>query len=235
MDERLPGSTVLIVDDEPQIAELVRFAVEAQGHHVLVAGDSDSAWAALTSTPIDLVVLDVMLGEESGVDLCRRIREVSRIPVIMLTAKGDTDARVTGLEAGADDYMGKPFSPRELVLRIQALLRRRTFDPQPAMTNIVHIGDIRLDLNRLHATWNGEDLRLTQGEFRLLLTLSNHRGYTVRWQDLFASMTNGKEFGGKRAVTMAVYRLRAKLGERPSSPRILTDHGVGYRLVCNAT
>lgn len=231
MTSAVAPQRVLVVDDEPRMAELVRFALEAQGLEVLTAPDADRAWQLICSTPLDLVVLDVMMPGESGLELCGRIRQVSRLPIIMLTARGDTGDRVVGLEAGADDYVAKPFSPRELALRVRAVLRRRSAAPAE-VTHQVTVGELTIDLHRLRASRKGKDLHLTPGEFRILVTLSDHLGRTVGWQALFEAMAGEESTtGGRRAVKTAVYRLRAKLGDDPRAPRyILTDRGVGYRL-----
>lgn len=225
---------ILLVDDEPRMVELLTFALEAAGYQVRTAADAERAWEVVRSEPVALVVLDVMLpGPMSGVDLCRKVREASDLPIILLTALGADGDRVRGLEAGADDYVVKPFSPRELVLRIGAVLRRAAAAPATPSGTERSVGDLHLDAARSRALGAGRDLHLSPSEFKLLWTLAEQPGRTVGWADLSAALGQASgQRGGRHAVRTAIYRLRGKLGDDPHNPRhILSDHGRGYRLV----
>lgn len=228
------GRRILIVDDEPRMLELLTFALEAAGYEVRTASDAESAWQLVGAEPLALVVLDVMLpGPMSGVELCRRVREASDLPIILLTALGADGDRVRGLEAGADDYVVKPFSPRELVLRIGAVLRRAAAGPATASGTERTVGELHLDAARTRALSGGRDLHLSPSEFKLLWTLAEQPGRTVGWADLSGALGQASgQRGGRHAVRTAIYRLRGKLGDDPHNPRhILSDHGRGYRLV----
>ena len=226
-------STILVVDDEPRMLAMIEVALEAAGHDVLTAGDAVRAWQVLTEQPVDLVVLDVMLPGTSGVQLCRRVREHSDTPVVLLSALGEATERVVGLEAGADDYLAKPFSPRELVLRISAVLRR---SPEPKTRPIVAtrrtVSDLTLDAALGLARRGDRDLHLTPGEFRLLWLLTDRPGSTVGVDQLLEALGHGTDrWGGRAALRTAVYRLRGKIEDPGHPPRILTEHGRGYRFV----
>lgn len=229
------GPRVLVVDDEPRMVELIGLALESQGLTWSGAADADEAMEALLNQRFDLLVLDVMLPGESGLDFCRRIRTVSELPIVLVSALGTTEERIAGLEAGADDYISKPFSPRELALRVHALLRREKLHRESSGDTLQRsIGEISLDARRLRLTVRGQPVHLSAGEFKMLWLLSEHLGQTVGWRELFQAMTNGDVggYGAQQAVRTAIYRLRAKLGDSPNAPRhLFTDHGRGYRLV----
>lgn len=227
------GALVLVVDDEARMVSMLQLALDAAGHRTLTATSADAAWRALASAPVDLVLLDVMLPDGSGVDLCRRIRETSDVPVILLTALGDTVDRVWGLEAGADDYIAKPFSPRELVLRVGAILRRST---ERARRPVVHTrraaGNVVLDAALSLGRLGDRDLHLTPTEFKLLWLLAERPGRTVPLDVLANAMGHeGEGWGARAALRTAVYRLRGKLEEPGGGVEIESEHGRGYRLV----
>lgn len=224
----------LVVDDEPRMAELMGLALESQGFTWSGATTADEALDALLNRQVDLLVLDIMLPGESGLDLCRRIRASSPLPIILVSALGTTEERIAGLEAGADDYVPKPFSPRELALRAQALVRREPLrhEARPGALRR-DVGVLSLDAGTLQLTVAGRRVHVSAGEFKMLWLLAEHPGQTVSWQELFAAMADAPSvFGGQRAVRTAIYRLRTKLGDSPRAPRhLLTDRGRGYRLV----
>lgn len=224
----------LIVDDEPRMIELMGLALESQGFTWAGAATADEAMDALLNQRVDLLVLDVMLPTESGLDLCRRIRTASPLPIILVSALGTTAERIAGLEAGADDYVPKPFSPRELALRARALVRREPIR-HDGQTDALRrdVGALSLDAGTLQLTVAGRRVHVSAGEFRMLWLLAENPGHTVSWQSLFAAMAAAPDaFGGQRSVRTAIYRLRAKLGDSPREPRhLLTDRGRGYRLV----
>jgi two-component system, OmpR family, response regulator ResD len=220
---------VLVVEDDPTIAEVVtRYLVRA-GYLVETVSDGLAALARAAAVHPDLVVLDVMLPGLDGIEVCRRLRAGSQIPVVMLTALGDEVDRVLGLEVGADDYLTKPFSPRELVLRVQAVLRRARSVPVADGTDLLVDGDLEVDQAAHRARLRGSELSLTGREFDLLVHLLRHRGRAFSRQDLMHEVW-GWEFGDLSTVTVHVRRLRAKVEDDPSRPtRLVTVWGVGYR------
>jgi two-component system phosphate regulon response regulator PhoB len=221
---------ILIVDDEADIAATIAFNVEREGFTAIVAADGRSALAQLREPIPDLVVLDLMLPDISGTEICRRIREgptTRRIPIIMLTAKGDDIDRVVGFEVGADDYVVKPFSVRELVLRIRAILRRSDAAPAGETATSIEHGPLRIDLDG-HRVWVGdEEIVLTALEFRLLKTLLERRGRVQTREILLDHVWEMNGDITTRTVDTHVRRLRKKLGE--AAVYIETLRGVGYR------
>ena len=221
---------ILVVDDEPDLLELVEYNLRAAGYTVITAKDGASAMAEVRQKRPDLVLLDVMLPDISGTEVCRRLRrdpETSRIPIMMLTARGQEIDRVVGFELGADDYVVKPFSPRELALRVQAVLRRATSVAVDASPRIV-IGKLVVDVARHQVTVADEEIPLTSLEFKLLLDLVTRRG-RVQSRDSLLDRVWGYAPGIEtRTVDTHVKRLREKLGL--ASDYIETVRGVGYRV-----
>ncbi len=219
---------VLVVDDDPTVREVVVSYLRAGQHEVLEAADGESVATIMRDTPADLVVLDLMLPGIDGLEVCRRLRASSDVPVIMLTALGSETDRVVGLERGADDYVTKPFSPRELVLRVDSVLRRageRTRPEQGLFTD----GDLAVDLARHEATLAGQVLALTAREFDLLKFLVAHPGTAFSREELLQQVW-GWSFGDQSTVTVHVRRLREKIERDPTMPeRLVTVWGVGYR------
>ncbi|MDQ7799659.1 MAG: response regulator transcription factor [Armatimonadota bacterium] len=227
---RLSGAgvlgTVLVVEDEPQIAGLVQSYLERAGFRVEVAFDGASALHRFADLRPDVVVLDLMLPGTDGWEVCRRIRERSRCPVVMLTARDAVEDRVQGLELGADDYVTKPFSPRELVARIQAVLRRRRWGGR----EVLRVGDLVVDFRRRRVIRSGRTVQLTATEWKLLEALASQPGHVLtRWQII--DRVYGESFEGfERTVDVHVKNLRQKLEPNPQQPRyVLTVHGVGYK------
>ncbi|RQP10746.1 MAG: DNA-binding response regulator [Microbacteriaceae bacterium] len=219
----------LVVDDERQMRDIVSFALETQGFTTVEASDAEKAWAACERQAFDVIVLDVMLPRASGITLCRRIRAFSDVPIILLTAKGEAADRVAGLEAGADDYVVKPFHPRELALRAMAIVRR--YRDANAVSRIVN-GGLEID-PRTHAVLrDGERLSLTQSEFSLLLALASRLDEEVTWTELLQEVWGTDSLlGGRDMVKTAIYRLRGKLGESSAAPRYIHSvRGLGYRM-----
>ncbi|MFF9815133.1 response regulator transcription factor [Streptomyces sp. NPDC014006] len=225
--DRAPASVrVLVVDDDPTVAEVVAGYLARAGCTVDRAEDGPTALEQAARNRPDLVVLDLMLPGMDGLDVCRRIRESAPVPVIMLTARGDEDDRILGLEVGADDYVTKPFSPRELVLRVQSVLRRTR--PGPA-TQPLAAGGLTLDPASRRVTRNGVELALTLREFDLLAFFLQHPGRACSREDLMREVW-GWDFGDLSTVTVHVRRLRAKVEDDPARPRLIqTVWGVGYR------
>ncbi|MDR5694919.1 MAG: response regulator transcription factor [Armatimonadota bacterium] len=225
------AATILVVDDEPPIVELVRYNLLQEGFEVIAAYDGHEAVEKVRSgQPIDLVILDIMLPFMDGLEVLRILRRESRIPVLILTAKGGELERVLGLEIGADDYVTKPFSPRELVARVKAILRR-TGPAEPARPVLLRVGDLVLDPTTREVTVEGKPLELTTKEFELLQLLMNHPRRVFTRDMLLERLWGPDYFGSSRTVDMHISRLREKLGDDPSNPRyIVTVRGVGYTL-----
>jgi DNA-binding response OmpR family regulator len=223
-----PVSTVLVVDDEPSVRDVVVRYLRREGYHTLEAGDGDAARDLLEHETPSLVVLDLMLPGMDGLSLCRWIRERSELPVIMITALGEETDRLTGLEVGADDYLTKPFSPRELVARVKAVLRRSS---PPTTTEAIEFGDLVIDPARREARKGGAPLRLTTLEFDLLWFLANNPNRVFERDELMGHVWGYTSELDTGTVTVHVRRLRAKIEDDPSRPRHLeTVWGSGYRL-----
>jgi DNA-binding response OmpR family regulator len=219
---------VLVVDDDVTVREVVVSYLRAGGHTVLEAADGADALRSIRSDPPDLVVLDLMVPGIDGLEVCRRLRTTSDVPIIMLTALGAEVDRVVGLESGADDYVTKPFSPRELVLRVDALLRRVGEQAKPE-TGCVTDGDLVVDSGRHEVTLAGEVLALTSREFDLLRFMVSNPG-TAYSRDQLLQQVWGWSFGDQSTVTVHVRRLREKVEKDPKRPtRLVTVWGVGYR------
>jgi len=220
---------ILLVEDEKTIRDAVVAYLEREGYWVTPAGDGQAAVDAFTRYRFDLVVLDLMLPKLSGEDVCRHIRNASDVPIIMLTAKGEEEDRIAGLELGADDYLVKPFSPRELVARVRALLRRAHVDTEPQRDRLV-FAELQIDVAGHKAFLGGEELDLTASEFKLLLTLSRYPGRVYSRMELVEKVLGYDFEGYERTIDSHVKNLRAKLDDDPKEPRfIYTVHGVGYR------
>ncbi|MFG1927275.1 response regulator [Cryptosporangium sp. NPDC048952] len=223
------GRRVLVVDDDPTVSEVVGRYLERAGFLVDRVGDGPAALRAAAAATPDLVVLDLMLPGMSGLEVCRRLRAHADVPVVMLTALGDEADRVVGLEIGADDYVTKPFSPRELTLRVQSVLRR-VGRPRPAVPDpVLRDGDLRVDPTARLAFRDGRPLALTVREFDLLVHFLQHPGRVFARADLLEQVW-GWTVGDQATVTVHVRRLREKIEDDPAHPaRIVTAWGVGYR------
>ncbi|MEV7612144.1 response regulator transcription factor [Streptomyces sp. NPDC089799] len=224
------SARVLVVDDDPTVAEVVTGYLRRAGHTVGHAADGPAALESAARDRPDLVVLDLMLPGMDGLEVCRRLRAERPVPVIMLTARGDEDDRIAGLELGADDYVTKPFSPRELVLRVESVLRRsRTAVPATSSATVLSAAGIRVHPETRRATKDGRDLALTLREFDLLAHFLTHPDRAHGREELMRDVW-GWEFGDLSTVTVHVRRLRAKIEDDPASPRLIqTVWGVGYR------
>jgi len=219
---------VLVVDDDPTVREVVVSYLKAAQHDVVEAADGESVATIMRDTRVDLVVLDLMLPGIDGLEVCRRLRATSDVPVIMLTALGSEADRVVGLERGADDYVTKPFSPRELVLRVESVLRRAGDRPDSDQGRLED-GDLVVDLGRHEASLDGRVLALTAREYDLLRFLLAHPGTAYSREDLLQQVW-GWSFGDHSTVTVHVRRLREKVERDPTMPeRLVTIWGVGYR------
>ncbi|HYG60326.1 MAG TPA: response regulator transcription factor [Symbiobacteriaceae bacterium] len=222
---------VLAVDDDPSILELVRYNVVKNGCRVLTASSGREALTKMESAEVDLVVLDLMLPDLNGFDLCRRFRQHSRAPVMILTARFDEKDRVRALEAGADDYVTKPFSIKELTARIRAHLRRwswRDADPSTELDTVT-VGPLTLDLAGRRAYYRGNELHVTPMEFDILRVLSKSPGRVFHRERLLALATGQEVAGSARTVDVHVRSLRLKLEDDPAHPLFLeTVRGAGY-------
>ena len=221
-------TTVLVVDDEPTIREIVVGYLEREGYRTLEAADGRRARELVESDPPDLVVLDVMLPEIDGLELCRWIRSSSRLPVIMLTARGEESDRIVGLELGADDYVTKPFSPRELAARVRTVLRRA--EPEAVPEERLSFNGLVIDSATRDVTKSGKPLRLTAREFDLLWFLASHPRRVFSREHLMRRVWGYSAALDTGTVTVHVRRLREKIEAEPSRPLHLeTVWGVGYR------
>jgi len=219
---------VLLIDDDTRLHELLSSYLEQNGLHVTAAPDGPRGLAALEVGTFDVVLLDLMMPGMDGIEVCRRIRQKNTIPVLMLTARGDETDRVVGLEIGADDYVSKPFSPRELLARIKAVLRRAR--PEATGERIV-VGDIAIDVPGRTVTVAGSAIELTGLEFDLLCALARRPGRVVARDALLSEAGRGDVSVGERTVDVHVSHLRQKLGDDPRSPRLIkTVRGIGYVL-----
>ena len=220
---------VLVVEDEKAIRDVVVAYLEREGFWVTPAADGQIALDEFGRHKFDLVVLDLMLPRVSGEEVCRRIRDVSDTPIIMLTAKGEEEDRIAGLELGADDYLVKPFSPRELVARARALMRRARVTEEPQRDRLVY-ADLEIDVAGHKAFLGGRELDLTASEFKLLVTLARYPGRVYSRMELVEKVLGYDFEGYERTIDSHVKNLRAKLDDDPREPRfIYTVHGVGYR------
>jgi DNA-binding response OmpR family regulator len=230
LDAPTTGPRVLIVEDDPNVSEVVARYLEREGYRVEVASDGAAGLERALADLPDLVVLDLMLPTVGGLEVCRRLREVAPVPVIMLTARGEEADRIAGLELGADDYMAKPFSPRELTARVRAVLRRAngalTAATEPA---VLRAGDLEVDVIAHEVHIGGELVALTAKEFDLLAHLMRHPRRAFRREELLDDVW-GFSYGDTSTVTVHIRRLREKIEPDPSAPRyVSTVWGVGYR------
>ena len=227
------GKRILVVDDEARMIGFIRMNLELEGHQVIEAHSGLQALDAIRTQLPDVVLLDVMMPELDGFETLRMLREFSNIPVIMLTAKGDENDKVYGLELGADDYVTKPFGPRELSSRIKAVLRRAEMPNTSPDEAVLKIDDrLSVDFNQREVIVNGEPVKLRPTEYRLLYHLIENAGWTVPHDQLLAKVWGYEYRDEAHYVRLYVNYLREKIEEDPSNPRyILTERGVGYRFV----
>jgi two-component system response regulator RegX3 len=225
-----PKRTVLLVEDEESITTPLAEALGREGFDTKVAGTVAESLALAKRVRPDLVLLDVMLPDGSGFDVCRELRRMSQVPIIMLTARGEEADRVIGLELGADDYVVKPFSAREVVARIRAVLRRTDAGPGAAASGPMEIGEVRLDPDRREVTKAGDPVELSRKEFELLQLLMQNAGTVVKRERLIDEVWDVNWFGSTKTLDVHVSGLRKKLGDDSSEPRYLhTVRGVGFR------
>ncbi|MDI6801137.1 MAG: response regulator transcription factor [Thermodesulfovibrionales bacterium] len=225
---------ILVIDDEADIAKLVIYNLKKEGFSVDSAYDGETALKKIRNNKYDLVILDLMLPGIHGLDLCKIIRNnpaTSHMPVIMLTAKGEEVDKILGLEIGADDYITKPFSPRELVARVKAVLRRTVTAPpeKPSAEKILEIGDLRIDKERYEVTIKRRAIKLSATEFKLLLYLAERKGKIFNREQLLDAIWRDEAFVEPRTVDVHIRRLRMQIEEDPVNPKyIKTMRGIGY-------
>jgi len=219
---------ILVVDDEPRIAEIARDYLERAGFKVTTAGNGADALAFARTKRPDLIVLDLGLPQMDGLDVTRTLRKQSNVPIIMLTARVDESDKLIGLELGADDYVTKPFSPKELVARVRAVFRR--IDAAPERGDVIRAGDVTLDKRRMQAAVGKRSIDLTATEFQLLATLASQPGRVFTRAQLLDAIRGVEVESFDRAIDAHVKNVRRKLEPDPKSPRyVLTVHGVGYK------
>lgn len=224
---------ILVVEDEKSISDIIKYNLQKEGFTVYTAYDGEDALAKQSSLDPDLVLLDVMLPKIDGFTVCKKVREKSAVPIIILTAKDEEVDKVLGLELGADDYMTKPFGMRELLARIKANIRRATLtlgpDVDKAEANVREFGNLTIDLNRYEIRKNGEILELTLREFELLRYLAERENKVFSREQLLEEVWGYEYYGDIRTVDVTVRRLREKLEDDSSNPRyIMTKRGIGY-------
>jgi len=221
---------ILIVDDEPDIVELISYNLKKEGFHLSTALDGEEALQKVRAGHLDLILLDLMLPGIHGMELCRILRNNPRtahVPIIMLTARGEESDKVHGLESGADDYMTKPFSPKELIARVKAILRRSR--ERTTEDKTIRLGDLTIDLETFSVSKGGAPLNLSATEFKLLLYLAQRRGRVFSREQLLDAVWKEEAFVESRTVDVHIRRLRTRIEDDPSNPRYLkTRRGVGY-------
>ncbi|WP_373737629.1 response regulator YycF [Jeotgalibaca porci] len=226
---------ILVVDDEKPISDIIRFNLEKEGYDVSTAFDGEEAVEQFEAVGPDLVLLDLMLPKMDGLEVCRQIRKTSDVPIIMLTAKDSEIDKVLGLELGADDYITKPFSNRELAARVKANLRRvgssAQAQPEEEVLNEIYVGALTIHEDAYVVSKRGEEIELTHREFELLHYLAKHLGQVMTREHLLQTVWGYDYFGDVRTVDVTVRRLREKIEDTPSHPSwLITRRGVGYFL-----
>jgi len=224
------SARILLVDDEQSIQTLLSYPLRKDGYHVTSALDGSEALRRFEEGRFDLVVLDVMLPNVDGVEVCRRLRARSQVPIIMLTAKGSETDKVAGLEVGADDYITKPFSMREFRSRVKAALRRSRMGGEPREEGAIESGELRIDFDRRMVTLRGEEVKVTYVEFEILGALARSPGRVLTRETLLEHVWGDSEYRDPRTVDVHIRHLREKLERDPKQPEYLfTVRGVGYR------
>lgn len=220
---------ILAVDDEESILKVVDYALSQAGYEVHTARDADGAEFMFSQVNPDLVILDLMLPGKSGLDIARDLRAFSNVPIIMLSARGDEVDRILGLEFGADDYVTKPFSPRELVSRVKAILRR--VDGGGDEKACIQVGDLEIDTRARQVKLSGQPMHLTSSEYGILLFLAKQPGTAYSRQAILSALWDVSPVGDERAIDVHIHNIREKIEADPKNPsHILTVRGFGYRL-----
>ncbi|MBN2462115.1 MAG: response regulator transcription factor, partial [Dehalococcoidia bacterium] len=223
---------ILVVEDDRTLLDVLKYNLQKDDYNVLTATDGAQAVKMARSHKPELIVLDIMIPELNGLEVCRILRKDMTVPVLMLTAKGEEIDKIVGLEIGADDYMTKPFSMRELLARVRAMLRRaKMAEPKAAEEAILNLGSLEIDVSRRRATLGGKALDLTQKEFDLLAFLTRNRGLVLSREQLLEKVWGYDYAGGTRTVDVHIRWLREKIETNPAKPEwLITVRGVGYKL-----
>jgi DNA-binding response OmpR family regulator len=226
------GDKILVVEDDRTLLDVLKYNLVKEGYNVITATDGVQALEIARSQKPELIILDIMLPELNGLEVCRILRKDMTVPILILTAKGEEIDKIVGLEVGADDYMTKPFSMRELLARVRAMFRRtRMVGPESAEEKMITIGNLEMDTPRRQATLSGVMLDLTQKEFDLLAFLARNRGLVFSREHLLEKVWGYEYAGGTRTVDVHIRWLREKIEENPAKPRrLVTVRGVGYKL-----
>jgi two-component system response regulator VicR len=220
---------ILVVDDEQPIADILKFSLEKEGYQVVCASDGNEALRKVRGEKPDLMLLDIMLPELDGMEVCRTVRMESNLPIIMLTAKDSEVDKVLGLEFGADDYVTKPFGIRELVARVKANLRRNSNEPRPSSHILLKIGPYEIDATSYMVSKKGDPIDLTHREFELFHYMAKHCGQVMTREHLLQAVWGFDYFGDVRTVDVTIRRMREKMEDDPSKPEwIMTRRGLGY-------
>ncbi|QFQ02953.1 DNA-binding response regulator MtrA [Corynebacterium urogenitale] len=220
------AATILVVDDDPAIAEMLTLVLQGEGFNTIVVGDGLDAVRKAREVHPDLILLDLMLPGMNGIDVCKAVREESTVPIVMLTARTDTVDVVLGLESGADDYIHKPFKPKELVARVRARLRRIP-EERP---ETIEVADLRIDVPGHQVTRDGQEISLTPIEFELLVTLASRPRQVFSREELLEEVWGYRKSSDTRLVNVHIQRLRSKIERDPDDPRIIqTVRGIGYK------
>ena len=221
---------ILIVEDEKSISDILAYNLEKEGFEVAVAYDGLTGYNMAMEKEPDLILLDIMMPKMDGFTFCKKLRKTSEVPIIMLTARSEEVDKVLGLEIGADDYVTKPFSTRELMARVKANLRKKASDtPEPVQEKNLELGDITIDLKKYVISKRGEPLTLTTREFELITFLAKEKGQVFTRESLLEKVWGYEYFGDARTVDVTVRRLRTKIEDEPDTPKyVLTKRGVGY-------
>lgn len=232
MAKNAPSAHVLVVDDEARLVTLVRKNLESMGYKVSTAGDGKTAISLLELEDFDLIILDLMLPDIDGYDVCRHIREFSNVPIIMLTARSDETEKVRGLDLGADDYLTKPFHAQEMLARVRAVLRRTKLPLQAKKQPVLTVRDLCIDFARRQVTVRGERVKLSPTEYKLLYELATNAGRVLLHDELLRRVWGSEYRDEVEYLRVYIRYLRQKLEEDPAKPRyILTEPGVGYCFV----
>lgn len=223
---------ILVVDDEKNIVDIIKFNLKKDGFEVICAYDGEEGFQMALSEKPELILLDIMMPKMDGFEVCKKIREKSQTPIIMLTARAEEIDKVLGFELGADDYVTKPFGVRELMARVKANLRKKDVEQvvnTPDKDSVMHFGEITIDTSKYDVSKNGEIIPLTKREFELLLFLAKQRSQVFSREVLLEKVWGYEYFGDVRTVDVTIRRLRTKIESNPNSPNyILTKRGVGY-------
>ncbi len=225
---------ILVVDDEPQIRKLLQTGLSGYGYQVITAANGQEALTAVAQRQPNAVILDISLGSEpDGLAVCRRLREWSQVPIVMLSVRSGETSKVAALDAGADDYLTKPFGMEELRARIQAVLRRASMEPSSSPTAVIHSGDLMIDLANRRVTVNQQEVHFTPFEYDILRLLATHPGQIMTHQTILAQVWGSDYQDMTHYIRIYVNQIRKKLGENPAANLryILTEPGIGYRFV----